>query len=270
MNFFAIFFLRENMSCDYSTSNGAQRDKSPEKKAQKADETEQGRRMEQPLDNEPINKRPRMDSMNVESSENNTGEEEEEDSMDRFLQVGEDEELEEEGILNPLGQYFNDDTEIGPKRKDGLAKMANNTLRGKVQPEKLKKLAEKYKRPANVVNLQVPKVEKTKWKLLHKEAKGTDYLLQETQSSFSLALILIIKAVGTLHNSKNKELKPLLELVTDSFKILTLVLINNHKVRRDKIKKEPKYRGICNKETSTTKLFSDQLQEAVETFGDSS
>lgn len=240
-------------------------------KVQKTDTTAQGRRMEQPPDEEPVNKRPRTESVNAESSGKNTNEEDEEDPIDRFLQVEEDEESDEEDILGSLGQYFNDDTEVGPKLEDGLAKMANDALRGKAQPEKLKKLTEKYKRPANVENLQVPKVEETLWRQLRKEAKGADYLLQKTQSSFSLALIPIIKTVGIIHSSKNKELKPLLELVTDSFKILTLEVTNNHEVRRDKIKKElePKYRGICNKETSTTKLFGDQLQEAVKALGDS-
>ena len=60
------------------------------------------------------------------------------------------------------------DTKIRPKLEDGLAKMANDALRGKAQPEKLKKLAEKYKRPANVENLQVPKVEETLWRQLRK------------------------------------------------------------------------------------------------------
>ena len=149
--------------------------------------------------------------------------------------------------------------------------MANAALRGKVQSEKMKKLAEKYKRPANVENLQVPKVEETLWRQLCKEAKVSDYILQKSQSSYALALIPIIKAVGAIHNMKSKEMRELRELITDAFKILTLEVTNNHEIRREKIKKElePKYRGICNKDTSTTKLFGDQLQDAIKAMGDS-
>lgn len=237
-------------------------------KAQKSNSTDRERSKEKATspreDGEPQSKRPRNDYEDSESTDH------EEDPVDRFMRQ-EEEESEEEDIVSSLGQYFNDDEEIGPKIDDDLAKMANEALRGKARPEKLKKLAEKYKRPANVENLQVPKVEELLWRQLRKESKGPDYLLQKTQSSFSLALIPIIKAVGILHNTKNKELRELQELVTDSFKILTLEVTNNHDVRRERIKKElePKYRGICNKETSTTKLFGDQLQEAIKALGDS-
>ncbi|MCG7883186.1 MAG: hypothetical protein JAY96_16525 [Candidatus Thiodiazotropha endolucinida] len=241
-----------------------------EMKGQNSVTSEQERSSQQSINVEPATKRARTDSMNAESLGNHSGTEDDEDPIDRFLQAADDDESDDD-ILSSLGQYFNDDMEVGPKLEEGLAKMANEALRGKPQPDKLKKLTEKYKRPGNVENLQVPKVEEILWRQLRKEAKGADFLLQKTQSSFSLALIPIIKAVGILHSSKNKELKPLLELVTDSFKILTHEVTNNHEVRRDKIKKElePKYRGICNKETSTTKLFGDQLQETIKALGDS-
>ena len=61
------------------------------------------------------------------------------------------------------------------------------------------------------------------------------------------------------------------ELITDVFKILSLSVTNNHEIRREKIKKEldPKYKGICNKEASTTKLFEYQLQETIKSMGSS-
>ena len=48
-------------------------------------------------------------------------------------------------------------------------------------------------------------------------------------------------------------------------------MTNNHENRREKIKREldPKYKGIGNKEPSTTNLFGDQLQETIKTMGDS-
>ena len=88
--------------------------------------------------------------------------------------------------------------------------MANSALHAKPQPDKLKKLAEKYKQPENVEILQVPKVEDILWQ-------------QKVQSSTAVALIPIIKAVGILHTStKNREIKELKKLIIDSFKILSL------------------------------------------------
>ena len=88
--------------------------------------------------------------------------------------------------------------------------MANSALRAKPQPDKLKKLPEKYKQPENVEILQVPKVEDILWQ-------------QKVQSSTAVALIPIIKAVGSLHTAtKNKEIKELKKLIIDSFKILSL------------------------------------------------
>ena len=88
--------------------------------------------------------------------------------------------------------------------------MANSALRAKPQPDKLKKTPEKYKRPENVKNLQVPKVEEILWLQLRKDTKAVDYLLQKVQSSKALALIPTIKVVGILHQTnKNKEIKEL-------------------------------------------------------------
>ena len=250
------------------TGQGSSVEQPEQRKRRLADNDEQpsGSNSEQPN-----NKRPRNDAMD---NENQTSEAEnpEEDEVDRYMNPEDEESSEEEDdVVRSLGHYFNDDAEVGPKLDEELANMANAALRGKVQSEKMKKLAEKYKRPANVENLQVPKVEETLWRQLCKEAKVSDYILQKSQSSYALALIPIIKAVGAIHNMKSKEMRELRELITDAFKILTLEVTNNHEIRREKIKKElePKYRGICNKDTSTTKLFGDQLQDAIKAMGDS-
>lgn len=219
-------------------------------------------------------KRPRMDQMDTESDDEEECDEEE-DPIEIYMREQDHEEDKEdpemEDLIAGLGMFFTDDEEIGPKIDEGLAKMANAALRGKAQPEKLKKLAEKYKRPENVENLQSPKVEEVLWRQLRKDSKGIDYVMQKNQSSLAVALVPIIKAVGILHSSKTKELNPLKELITDAFKILSLSVTSNHEMRREKIKKEldPKYKGICNKEASTTKLFGDQLQETIKTMGSS-
>ena len=236
-------------------------------KATKTGASDRREASEQP-DTAPPSKRPRTESMD-------TGSDDDEDPITIYMRDQEDEEEEEdpevEDLIADLSMFFTDDEEVGPKIDEGLAKMANAALRGKAQPEKLKKLAEKYKRPENVDNLQSPKVEEILWRQLRKDSKGIDYVLQKNQSSLSVALVPIIKAVGILHSSKTKEMNPLKELITDAFKILSLSVTNNHEIRREKIKKEldPKYKGICNKEASTTKLFGDQLQESIKTMGSS-
>ena len=224
---------------------------------------------EQPQ-SEPPSKRARTQQIDNENGS------EDQDPIDAYMQEQDDgdemDESEEEDLVSDLSQFFTDDEEMGPKIEEELAMMANSALRAKPQPDKLKKLAEKYKRPENLENLQVPKVDEILWRQLRKDTKAVDYLLQKVQSSTALALIPIIKAVGILHTAnKNKEIKELKELIIDSFKILSLNMTNNHEIRRETIKREldPKYKGIGNKEPSTTKLFGDQLQETIKTMGDS-
>lgn len=109
-------------------------------KAQKSNSTDRERSKEKATspreDGEPQSKRARNDCEDSESTDH------EEDPVDRFMRQ-EEEESEEEDIVSSLGQYFNDDEEIGPKIDDELAKMANEALRGKARPEKLKKTSRK-------------------------------------------------------------------------------------------------------------------------------
>lgn len=142
-------------------------------------------------------------------------------------------------------------------------------MRGKAQEDKLKELQSKHKRPANVENLQVPKVDEQLWRQLRRETKSQDYILQKTQGTLSLALIPVAKALNLAKDSNKPELK---EMIADTFKIITQAISSSNTVRREKIKKDldPKYRSICitdNKVTltmnATKKSFLGKRGEAI-------
>ena len=123
----------------------------------------------------------------------------------------------------------------------------------------MKKLNSKHKRPENVENLQIAKVDDILWSQLRPETKAFDYSQQKMQSVLSQALVPVITLMQTVKKEGNKETR---ELVADTFKILTQGIVTSNDKRREKIKKNllPNYRKFCDNPPSATKLFGDKLE----------
>ena len=90
----------------------------------------------------------------------------------------------------------------GPAIDKGLADVVNEGLRSVGQSEEVKKLQEKFIRPSNVDNLQVPKVEPIIWRNLSDKGKATDAAVQK----FMPGLTAIVQQLELINKHK-KELK---------------------------------------------------------------
>lgn len=161
-----------------------------------------------------------------------------------------------------LMDFFEDDCETGKAIDDQLAVLCNKALRAQPKENKIKEVLDKYKRPSNVENMQVPTVNEHLWRQLQPKVKAQDFLLQKSQRHYAAALVPVLKAMEHVKSEGNPNLK---ELLGDTFKILSNAIIATSKLRREKIKKEllPVYRPLCNAEPSATQLFGDKMEDEL-------
>ena len=80
----------------------------------------------------------------------------------------------------------------------------NEGLRSIGQSEEVKKLQEKFIRPSNVDNLQVPKVEPIIWRSISDKGKATDAAVQKAVSKFMSGLTAIVQQLEL--KNKNKKI----------------------------------------------------------------
>ena len=147
--------------------------------------------------------------------------------------------------------------------------MANKVLRSKPKEEKIKSIATKHKRPRNVENLQVPKVEEQLWRQLKRDTKAFDYGMQKTQSSLCQAMVPVLKMMQVMKGKPvSQEIK---ELAGDTLKILAQAVVQSNEARGEKIKRDllPAYKPLCGNKPSATRLFGDKLQDDIKALKES-
>lgn len=77
--------------------------------------------------------------------------------------ISEDEQFD---MLGNLENFFEGQADIRPKVQERIAKVTERALRGEItkkEEEKLQALKEKHRRPANIANMQIPKIEQFLW-----------------------------------------------------------------------------------------------------------
>lgn len=154
-----------------------------------------------------------------------------------------------------LENFFSSDAVVGEEIDSQLARITDQALRGPKNPkdkEKMQNLKDKYKRPGNIKNLQVPKVEEMIWNQLRSTTKNVDFINQQAAASYNLALIPIIKTIELLRGRPG--LKEVNNHLMDAFKILCLSIKSTNVARAERIRKDlqPKYKTICDIEASAT------------------
>lgn len=172
-------------------------------------------------------------------------------------------ENEEDEEWTDISTFFEEESDLGEDVASELADVVNRSLRTCPKKEKRKDLATKHRRPKNVKNLQVLKVDDMLWKQLRPQTKHCDYGMQQVQKHLCTALVPTIKL---MHHMRHKgDAQTALELVGDIFKILTNGYVEANNARRDKIKNDllPKYKQLCEEPASETKLFGDNLEDKV-------
>lgn len=169
-----------------------------------------------------------------------------------------------------ISQFFEEETETGDAINNELAMLTNTSLRSKAKKDKIKVMEDKHKRPNNVENLQVLKVEDVLWRQLRGQTKSSDYAIQRLQKNICLSLIPTLKLMQ--HLKQGGDSLTTKELVGDIYKVLVHTYVESNEARREKIRQEllPKYRKVCDEPASVTKLFGDKLEENIKKMKETS
>lgn len=213
-------------------------------------------------------KKKKSDKQTVDSSEANmNSESDSEPDIDGFFaqEESDTEDRDTGSFLEDLDQFFSEQKETGEELSEKLATITNRALRGsdKRDVEKIKEFREKYKRPVNVDNLQVPAVEELVWRQIQSNTKNVDFLLQKVTGNYALALTPLLRALDLIRSKGSQE--DVTNYLMDTFKILCLTFKATSTSRAERIRRDiqPQFKAICDNEPSATKLFGDNLQEMV-------
>lgn len=201
-------------------------------------------------------------------------------ALNTLLSDGElssDKEDSEDEFFKDLKSFFKDNEETGPEIDSDLGKIINNGLRSLGQTEEVKKLKEKYRRPSNVGNLQVPRVAPIIWRNLTDKGKAVDAGVQKTVAKFIPGITAVIQQFNLITKNK-KEVKknPLLtemrKLTTDAVSSLSHAMASSNQLRKDAIKTEldSKFHSLCEPShpVSEQQLFGEKLSSELKELDD--
>ena len=178
-----------------------------------------------------------------------------------------DSDEEKDNTLDDLEKFFGSQDETGPEVTERTAKVTDKALRGektKEDEEKLQALRKKHKRPENIKNMQIPRIEDFMWRQLKRETRTYDFVQQKALEGYNSILSPLVKALD-LFKSKSQQDKAI-EYVTDAYKIIGLIVKATNNARVEKIKRElhTDYRSICKSEnTSATCLLGENVNEKI-------
>ena len=108
-----------------------------------------------------------------------------------------------------------------------MATVVNRILWEDPNKDKFKELKEKYKRPANVDNMQVPTIDNTLWRVLDRQTRAVDLQLQRDMGSLTTCMIPVLHILDSLQNPTGNQKedikkKALREIYLNSCHILSL------------------------------------------------
>ena len=193
------------------------------------------------------------------------------DDIDELFAGSPNSEPEDDGsddLLAELEGFFAEESLTGEDIHERVAGVVNRALR--VLPshqnnDKMKRLREAHKRPANVANLQLPRIDKALWRELKHETRSVDVADQRAILNYNSAIVPIAKAMSLLCTKPHCSGDELRGLITDSFKLLCESVVSTNAARRAAVRKEvqPQYKEICapDRPISTTNLFGDNMSE---------
>ena len=146
-----------------------------------------------------------------------------------------------------------------------MATAINESLRCQVDAEKMRKLIQHYRRPENIDNLLVPRVDTFLWDQLKTSTKSQDVGRQKTIGIINQAIVPLVRALDYTNKMKTPDIKMLTTYVKDSVKMMCGEVNKLNQQCREIIKKEifPKFRHLCSdaQPVSATGLFNDNLAE---------
>ena len=170
-------------------------------------------------------------------------------------------------LFGDLENFFQGQEETGPKVQERIAKVTERALRGEIDEEEeknLKLLKKKHKRPENISNMQIPKIEPFMWRNLKRETRATDFVQLKALENYNYVLTPLIKALDLFKSKKDQQ--KAVEYVADAYKLIGSAVKATNIARMDKIKKElhQDYKTLCEpKKMTATLLMGDNLSEEI-------
>ena len=174
---------------------------------------------------------------------------------------------EEYDLFGDLENFFQGQEETGPKVQERIAKVTERALRGEIDEEEeknLKLLKKKHKRPENIPNMQIPKIEPFMWRNLRRETRATDFVQLKALENYNYVLTPLIKALDLFKSKKDQQ--KAVEYVADAYKLIGSAVKATNIARMDKIKKDlhQDYKTLCEpKKMTATLLLGDNLNEEI-------
>ena len=107
-------------------------------------------------------------------------------------------------MLGNLENFFE-----GPEVQKGIAEVTERALRGEItkkDEDKLQVLKEKYRWPANIANMQIPKIEQFMWQHLKKETRTSDVVQIKVLENYSYSLTTD-QSLGLVSSPEHEEIQ---------------------------------------------------------------
>ena len=183
----------------------------------------------------------------------------------------------EDDILKDLKSSFKGCEETGPAIDKDMADIVNAGLRAPSKSEEIKKLKEKFKRPANVENLQVPRTETIMWRNMSEKSRAADAAIQKAVAKFVPGVTAVIQQLELINKhkkeiKKNPIFKEIRKLSTEAVSALSHAVFTSCQQRKDLIKNDidEKFHSLCepSHQVSATNLFGDNLNTKLKELDD--
>ena len=193
-----------------------------------------------------------------------------EEDINEFLEEENNEDSSENehfDMMADLEIFFEGQETTGPVVQERIARVTERALRGEItnkEDEKMQTLKEKHRRPANIANMQIPKIDPFMWRHLKAETRAGDFIQVKALENYSYILTPLIKALDLFKSNSDQD--KAIEYVSDAYKFTGLMVKATNNARLEKVKKElhPDYKTICDaKKMTATLLLGDTTSEEI-------
>ena len=159
--------------------------------------------------------------------------------------------------LNELENFFELGAQVGQEINEAFAKIMNRSVRQRPNDEHLKELMQKYQRPSNVPNLEVPRLNNEVWELLRKGSVIVDSLLQKIQGLLSKAISIVLGIVDKIGSENGGNTEDHLMDLSNCLRFLGATFSLLNQVRKDIVRNDvgDPIARLCNWETAVGTSF---------------
>ncbi|XP_038073153.1 uncharacterized protein LOC119741467 [Patiria miniata] len=165
------------------------------------------------------------------------------------------------GVLTAVEQFYSGE-DSGNKVDEKLAGVISKLLRKKTSEEKVAEKLNSFKRPSNIPEMDVTRVNPEIWNSLQSKTRSMDIKLQKVEHAALKGMVPIVSCIETLMSNKSVDHKTLVTNLLDSMAIIGHTVTQLNFRRRELIKPDlnQQYSSLCSAQVPVTGLlFGDDL-----------